>query len=201
MYMNEQSHLELTALVDSELECDFFVDNASNTGIRQMHPSSGQLIFFRFALKLVSSIDDGSLVIIDEPETHLHPNLICDFVSLLYYVLTATKSIALVATHSAYVVREVPTHCVHVLSFSENSRKVNIGHVRLKTLGANIDSISQAVFGDGDNIIAKYHETLALGISKSKMTQEEILNKYASILSPELLIEIRALMKNEGENP
>lgn len=194
--MNEQRLLELSALVDDEVELAFFT-TTDGESIRKIHLSSGQKMFFQFAVRLISSIDQGTLVFVDEPETHLHPNLICDLVSLLYEVLTQMKSIALVATHSAYVVREVPTHCVHVFNFLPDSKSVQIGRVRLKTLGASIDRISQAIFGDAT--VEKYHERIAREIAQTEVDPEVILNKYESLLSAELLIEIRALME-EGDD-
>ncbi|MEX0139600.1 ATP-binding protein [Massilia sp. LMS1-1-1.1] len=189
--MNEQRHLLYMSAVDTARRIGFYKQTGEDNRIIMLHPSSGQSIFFYFALRLISSIDQGTLVIIDEPETHLHPNLICELVTLLYDVLEATKSIALVATHSAYIVREVPTHCVHVFSFEDESKRINIGQVRMRTLGASIDSLSQAVFGDAT--AKKYHEKFAMDMSKSGMSQEQLLAEYGSVLSPELLIEIRAM--------
>lgn len=196
LLMNEQRHLLFTSAVDTARTMGFYAPTGEGNRIRPLHPSSGQRIFFGFALRLISSIDHGTLVIIDEPETHLHPNLICEFVTLLYTVLEATKSIALIATHSAYIVREVPTHCAHVFSFEEESNQVNIGQVRMRTLGASIDSVSQAVFGD--STARKYHEKFASDLSKSGMSPEQLLAEYGSVLSPELLIEIRAMQSRSG---
>ena len=197
LLMNEQRHLLFTSAVDIARPVGFYTETGEGNGIRLLHPSSGQYIFFRFALRLISSIDHGTLVIIDEPETHLHPNLICEFVTLLYTVLEATKSVALIATHSAYIVREVPTHCVHVFTSDSESNQVNIGQVRMRTLGASIDSISQAVFGD--STARKYHEKFAKDLSQSGLSSEQLLAEYGTVLSPELLIEIRA-MQSEKRN-
>jgi ABC-type Mn2+/Zn2+ transport system ATPase subunit len=49
--------------------------------------SSGQLTFFKFALLCCLYIENGSFVLLDEPETHMHPNMISDFVELLDYLL------------------------------------------------------------------------------------------------------------------
>lgn len=197
LLMNEQRNLLFTSAVDTARPIQFYTRTGEGKRIRRLHLSSGQNIFFHFALRLISSIDHGTLVIIDEPETHLHPNLICDFVTLLYTVLEATKSIALVATHSAYIVREVPTHCAHVFSFDGASNQVNIGQVRMRTLGASIDSVSQAVFGD--STARKYHEKFAKDVSQSDISPEKLLAKYGSVLSPELLIEIRAMQSGSED--
>lgn len=49
--------------------------------------SSGQLAFFRFALNATLFVENGTLVLLDEPETHLHPNLVADFIQLLDRIL------------------------------------------------------------------------------------------------------------------
>lgn len=196
--LNEQRQLELTAMLDERSELAFFsIDPVTGRLGNKIPLSSGQQMFFNFAVRFVGVMDAGTLVLIDEPETHLHPNLICDFVTLLYDVLGSTRSIAVIATHSAYVVREVPTHCVHVFSRDEDSGRVDISHVRMRTLGASIDSLSQAVFGDAT--VKKYHEKLAKEISEEERSVKEVLKKYESILSPEMLIHIRSEM--EGSDP
>ena len=45
--------------------------------------SSGQKIFCSLVLNLLSVIKNNSLVLIDEPETALHPNLEIDFMKIL----------------------------------------------------------------------------------------------------------------------
>jgi energy-coupling factor transporter ATP-binding protein EcfA2 len=83
----------------------------------------------------------------DEPETHLHPNLITEFMQLLHELLEITGSFAVLATHSAYVVREVPRSQVIILREAEPRQVVAITP-RLKTLGADVGEISLFVFGD-----------------------------------------------------
>jgi len=186
----EQKALELSSMVDEERELAFFDDKRE-----KIYPSSGQLAFFRFALHFLSYADDGTLVIVDEPETHLHPNLVCDFMSLLHNVLSLTKSIGLIATHSPYIVREVPTHCVHVLTRDED-RQVQIGGVYLKTLGASVSSISHAVFGDAT--VQKYHQKIAKQLASTEQTLDELIELYKEILSPEILIQIRKDLDSKG---
>src|SRR5690606_7633588 len=81
--------------------------------------SSGQLSLFRFALQICLHIENGTLLLLDEPETHLHPNFITELVDLLDSILEQTGSLAIVATHSAYFVREVPREQVLVIKEGE----------------------------------------------------------------------------------
>jgi len=109
--------------------------------------SSGQLTFFKFALLCCLHIENGSFVLMDEPETHLHPNLIADFVELLDHILEHTGSQAIIATHSAYFVKEVPRAQVHVFK-GDADGGIFIESPRLRTFGSDVDSISQYVFGE-----------------------------------------------------
>jgi energy-coupling factor transporter ATP-binding protein EcfA2 len=109
--------------------------------------SSGQLTFFRFAVQCCLFIENGTVILLDEPETHLHPNFIGEFVEMLDYLLEQTGSTAIIATHSAYFVREVPREQVHVFKEDEQGG-VSITKPRLKTFGADIDSISRFVFDE-----------------------------------------------------
>jgi energy-coupling factor transporter ATP-binding protein EcfA2 len=108
--------------------------------------SSGQLAFLQFAAQACLFIENGTLVLVDEPETHLHPNLIADFVELLDRLLQLTGSIAILATHSAYFVREVRRS--QVLVFRDIESQIAIDKPRLKTFGADVGSISFFVFED-----------------------------------------------------
>lgn len=137
----EQRCLERWANVDPSVEIGLQISG-------HVYPlSSGQLAFFKLALLCCLYIENGSFVLMDEPETHLHPNLISEFVDMLDYLLEQTGSHAIIATHSAYFVREVPREQVHVFQQASDGA-VNIDPPRLKTFGATVDSISQFVFGE-----------------------------------------------------
>lgn len=134
-------------LLDMWSNVDFSSDPKIQVGNGTYPLSSGQLTFFKFALLCSLYIENGSFVLMDEPETHMHPNMISDFIDLLDGLLEATGSQAIIATHSAYFVREVPSDQVHVFQLAQDSL-VYIDRPRLNTFGATIDSISQFVFNE-----------------------------------------------------
>lgn len=137
----EANRLELWSNLDYKSEPFVSFEN-------EYYPlSSGQLTFFKFALLSSLFIENGSFVLMDEPETHLHPNLISDFIDLLDFLLEKTGSYALLATHSAYLVREVSREQVHVFKVDEE-KNISIVPPRLRTFGANVDRISEFVFED-----------------------------------------------------
>jgi energy-coupling factor transporter ATP-binding protein EcfA2 len=144
--------------------------------------SSGQLSFFRFALHACLFIENGTLVLLDEPETHLHPNLISEFVILLDRLLSETGSIAIISTHSAYFVREVLRSQVQVLrtSETETGKRITCEHPRLGTFGSNVGAISHFVFEDDlstflTRLIGKSLDAAALEQIKHEISLEAYL--------------------------
>lgn len=139
--LNEQNSIRLIQQIDWDRTAVIF-DNQMQ--LRRL--SSGEYAMLRFAAQAASAIEQGSLLLLDEPETHLHPNFISSQMEILDNLLQSTGSIAVIATHSAYVVRETPRDRVNVLTLDNG--QIRIDRPRLQTFGATIDSISQFVFGD-----------------------------------------------------
>ncbi|PBQ09934.1 hypothetical protein CCL07_04375 [Pseudomonas congelans] len=187
----EMRLLEILGEIDFSRDLAFRAD-----GNLAVPLSSGQKMYFRFATHFLTSANQGTIVLIDEPETHLHPNLVTEFMNLLYMVLKATSSVALIATHSAYVVREVPSHCAHVIK-TDNLKKVSIEGVYMNTLGASVTALSNSVFGD--SLVTSFHSKIASEIAESSLKLDEIVDRYSGFLSMDMLVKIRELMKHQGE--
>jgi len=152
----EQNRLERWARVDVRADVSRLADG------KLVPLSSGQLTFIRFAANACLHIENGTMVLIDEPETHLHPNYVSDFIRLLDTLLAQTGSFAILATHSAYFVREVTRSQVIVLRQVADNRVETVSP-RLKTLGADIGEISHFVFEDAyfGSLLAQVRVNLA----------------------------------------
>jgi energy-coupling factor transporter ATP-binding protein EcfA2 len=150
------------------------------------HLSSGELVMLQFAAQAIAAIERGSLLLFDEPETHLHPNYVSEFMDLLQELLKRTQSIAIIATHSAYVVREVPRRRVIILRQTDGG--IEVVQPRLQTFGANVDAVSQFVFGDTlishryQRVLKRWANTQgrALGL-------DGVIKYYGEELNPETL--------------
>jgi ABC-type branched-subunit amino acid transport system ATPase component len=151
--------------------------------------SSGELAFVRFAALASLFIENSSLLLFDEPETHLHPNFISQFAMLLDSLLAQTGSGAIISTHSAYFVRETFEDQVRILRSGPN-REIEVVIPRLKTFGADVGTISYFVFGEDEpSRLAKQVEERLAG---SDRPWESIFAQYKDELSLDLLSEIRA---------
>lgn len=157
--------------------------------------SSGQITFFKFALQACLYIENGTLVLLDEPETHLHPGLIKKFVGLLDEILENTGSISIIATHSVYFVREVSRKQVFV--FKQVEEQITISNPRLKTFGADVGAISYFVFEEDDN--SRLYEKLEKSIFDGDKNIDELLDKLKEELSTEAIMSIKRKFKNNNE--
>lgn len=109
--------------------------------------SSGQKIFSYLIINLLSMIKRNSLVLIDEPETALHPNLEIHFMRILNSILEKHDSYAIIASHSSIITREIPDKFVHIISVN-NNETVSIDKPVMKTFGSNIGDITNYIFDD-----------------------------------------------------
>jgi hypothetical protein len=156
--------------------------------------SSGELAFVRFAATAALHVENGSLLLFDEPETHLHPNFISQFVALLDNLLEQTGSVAIIATHSAYFVREAFDDQVVVLR-SGSGNAIEVEQPTLTTFGADVGAISYFVFGEDEP--SRLARMVERRIADRNLDWKQILEHYKGEISLDLLSDIRA--KLEGD--
>jgi ABC-type branched-subunit amino acid transport system ATPase component len=157
--------------------------------------SSGEISFLKFAAQVSLHIENGSLLLLDEPETHLHPNFISRFVSLLDGLLEATGSAAIIATHSAYFVREVFREQVTVLSV-DSENVVRVQRPKLRTFGADVGAISYFVFGEDEP--SRLAGEVERRLLSSGAPWPQIYAEYKDELSMEMLNGLRAAIEGKG---
>lgn len=106
--------------------------------------SSGHKITLLTITKLVELVGENTLVLLDEPEGHLHPPLLSAFMRSLSELLTNRNGVAVIATHSPVVLQEVPATCVTILR--RTGRVTNVDPPRLETFGENVGILTHEVF-------------------------------------------------------
>ncbi|ARC38070.1 hypothetical protein A6J80_18415 [Paracoccus yeei] len=121
--------------------------------------SSGHKVVLKIITELTAHISgsEPTLVLIDEPETHLHPPLLAAFLRSLRACLEVFDGYAIIATHSPVVLQETPAKYVHVLR-----RLADENHVvppSVETFAESIGVITQEVFNLDDGS-TDWHETL-----------------------------------------
>ncbi len=107
--------------------------------------SSGHKIVLLTITRLVETVEEKTLVLLDEPEAHLHPPLLSAFVRALSDLLINRNGVALIATHSPVVLQEVPKSCVWMV------RRTGLRSVadrpEIQTFGENVGLLTREVFG------------------------------------------------------
>jgi len=107
--------------------------------------SSGHAIVLLTLTKLISCLEEKTLVLFDEPECHLHPPLLSALIRSLSELLYDRNAVAILATHSPVVLQEIPSSCVWNImrsgSVGSSIRPDN------QTFGENVGSLTRDVFG------------------------------------------------------
>lgn len=125
---------------------DLDFENIQRDTIRGIynHLSSGHRIILLTVTRLVQLMDEKTLVLIDEPENHLHPPLLSSFIKALSLLATQRNAVALIATHSPVVLQEVPRTCTTKIYRSGDSYRLD--RPSFETYGESIDILTRDVF-------------------------------------------------------
>lgn len=141
--------------------------------------SSGQKSLFYMFVNLINIIDSNSLIVIDEPELHLHPNAISNFLKQFNNILDAFDSFAIVTTHSPLIVQEIPSSKVNI--FRTIDSYPIIDHLDIETFGCSVNTITKEIF-DVQESESNYREILKSLVMKD-FTLESIQNLFDNSLS------------------
>ena len=134
--------------------------------------SSGQSILLYIITQVVANIRFDSLILYDEPETHLHPNAVVELMNTLYDLVNEFESFCIIATHSPIVIRELFSKNVYILE-RENNIPV-IRRIGIESFGENLGVLTEEVFGDR-GVPKQYKKILSKLVSEGK-TFDEIIN-------------------------
>lgn len=152
--------------------------------------SSGHAIVLLTTTRLVELVNERTLVILDEPEGHLHPPLLSAFVRAISDLLIKRNGVAIIATHSPVILQEVPAACVSVLS--RNGRHSSIDKPPVETFGESVGRLTHDVFGlEVTN--SGFHSLVSEQVKAGK-TFEEIYEHFGEQLGTEAILLARGLI-------
>lgn len=149
--------------------------------------SSGHAIVLLTVTRLVELVDEKTLVLLDEPEGHLHPPLIAAFVRCLSTLLVRRNGVAIIATHSPVVLQEVPASSVWKLRRS--SAELIAERPEIETFGENIGILTREVFAY-QVTRAGFHKLLSTAVDAG-----EDFDKVLAGFSDQLGGEARAIVR------
>lgn len=160
--------------------------------------SSGHKIVLLTITKLVETVAERTLVLLDEPEAHLHPPLLSAFIRALSDLLVNRNGVAIVATHSPVILQEVPKSCVWKLRRS--GAFVAAERPELETFGENVGILTREVFGlEVTN--SGFHRLIADSVLGDR-SYEDVLERFSGQLGSEARAMVRGLIvdRDEGES-
>lgn len=176
-------------------------DNDVDTLIRQVKDkldtmSSGHTILLLIITHLVKSLKEKSLVLIDEPESHLHPPLLSAFIRTISSLLLKYNAVSIIATHSPVVLQEIPKSCV--TRIERYGEITNIDRPKIETFAESVDTLTQDIFGlEFEN--SGFFKILKEA-SNSKKSFQEIVEEFDHQIGEEGLFILKSLLKNRDYN-
>lgn len=107
--------------------------------------SSGESTMLYLFMCLEADIRYDSLILLDEPETHLHPDAIAELLNALDDMLEEYQSCCVMVTHSPLLIRELTSDCVYVMEREDKS--VILRKPGIETIGSGLNTITDDIFG------------------------------------------------------
>ncbi|WP_159832468.1 AAA family ATPase [Novosphingobium sp. TCA1] len=153
--------------------------------------SSGHAIVLLTITRLVELVDERTLVLIDEPEGHLHPPLLSAFIRSLSRLLVSRNGLAVVATHSPVVLQEVPRSCVWKLR--RTGYRSEAERPLVETFGENVGILTREVFGL-EVTRTGFHGLLAAAVLEERLDYEGVLARFDGQLGAEARAIVRSLV-------
>lgn len=158
--------------------------------------SSGHKIVLLTMVRLVETVEERTLVLLDEPEAHLHPPLLAAFVRALSDLLVNRNGVALIATHSPVVLQEVPRSCAWKLR--RHGTVLQAERPEAETFGENVGVLTREVFGL-EVTEAGFHQLLREAV-RQLGAYEAVVEQFAGQLGMEAKALVRALTMTQA-NP
>lgn len=164
------AEMELLSLAD--VSRDKLTEHAASL-IGRM--SAGHTIVLLTVTKLAENVEEKTLVIIDEPESHLHAPLLSAFVRSLSQLLHDRNGVAIAATHSPVVLQEIPRECVWKIRRSR--LQIDCRRPEYETFAENVGTLTRDVFGL-EVEKSGFHGLLRQAVDRG-LSFDEILAEYS----------------------
>ncbi|MFD9517941.1 AAA family ATPase [Streptomyces sp. NPDC059979] len=159
--------------------------------------SSGHRVVLMIVTSLVAIVTERTLVLMDEPETHLHPPLLAALMRCVSDLLSHRNGMAVIATHSPVVLQEVPASCVWRMV--RHGGTLTAHRPGLETYGENVGELTHEAFGL-EVTATGYHARLAQLVDDG-LSYEEITSRFSGLGSEaRSLLRAMTFTRSRGQN-
>lgn len=160
--------------------------------------STGHKFVLHSLANIIKHIENRSLILFDEPETHLHPPLLAVLMKSMRYIMNVKNSFMILSTHSPVVLQE--TLSKHVFVVRREGNIIQVTNPEIQTFGENIGIITSHIFGLSSDL-TDFHTELDQVISSNKIgTPKEILEKIEVLFAGQLSFQARAYILSQLNN-
>lgn len=132
--------------------------------------SSGQKIMTMSFTQIIDVIESNSVLLFDEPETHLHPNGQNTLFKCLDYILNQTDSFAILSTHSPIFIQNIP--CENVIKMTSVSGIRMLNNLPMETFGQHFSKLTEEIFGFSENNLYYVEKLKSIFNSKNQLGDE-----------------------------
>lgn len=147
-------HKSLSSFIDKEIIDSFVIEDKKNgltVSVSEFSKvkkklSSGQSIMLYIITEIISNIRYDSLILFDEPETHLHPNAISQLMNQIFRLVKKFDSYCLITTHSPIIIQELLSRNVYVLE--KHVTEPSIRKIGFESFGENLSVLTEEVFSN-----------------------------------------------------
>ncbi|MCL6264915.1 AAA family ATPase [Flagellimonas myxillae] len=185
--------------VFNESEISQILEIENNSDLKNKAPiifnklSSGHKIVLLTITQIVETIEERSLVLLDEPEGYLHPPLLSAFIRALSDILIQRNAVAIIGTHSPVVLQEVPKSSVWKLR--RHGANAIAERLEIESFGENVGLLTQEVFGL-EVTHSGFHNILK-SIVQNSNSFEEAISSLDNKIGQEGKAILRTLMYNK----
>lgn len=146
--------------------------------------SSWYKVLLSTVLDIVINIKPNSLILFDEPETHLHPEFVSILIKMLYVLLDEFKSYMIIGTHSPIIIQQIPSK--HITKIVNNWDRIVAKWLEIESFWNNLSEIIYDVFWWEQEDI--FYKRKIIELKESNFSREDILSYFNSRMSLNLRI-------------
>ena len=157
--------------------------------------SSGHSVVILTMTLLVAKVEEKTLVLFDEPESHLHPPLLSALMRSLSQLLHTRNAVAIIATHSPVVLQEIPRSCVWKVFRSRLASEKK--RPDTETFGENVGILTSEVFGL--EVLRSGFHTVLSDLTEQGGSFDSIVNELGGSLGYEARGILKAMVVNRDE--
>ncbi|HHQ6722087.1 TPA: AAA family ATPase [Serratia fonticola] len=150
--------------------------------------SSGQENFILIISCILTSIQNNSLVFIDELENFLHPNFISQAMKTLKQCLIETNSICVLATHSLHIAREIPRVGVTIFENNPAINEIILYNPDIESYSCNLQLMSNYIFNTKEE--SSIFDSTLRNVAKKYKNKKDLIDDLGETTSREIILSI-----------